>query len=40
MKAKARDRDKAEWCRINDIELIVLRFDDSEEYWRDKLERR
>ena len=40
MKAKARDRDKAEWCRINDIELIVLRFDDSEEYWRDKLARR
>lgn len=40
MKAKARDRDKIEWCKINDIELIVLRFDDSEEYWRGKLERR
>jgi hypothetical protein len=37
--AKARDRDKAEWCEINDITLVVLRFDDSEEYWRKKIER-
>jgi len=40
LKAKARDKTKAEWCEINDIELIVLRFDDSEDYWREKLERR
>lgn len=40
LQAKARDKNKAEWCEINDIELIILRFDDSEEYWREKLERR
>ena len=39
LKAKARDRNKAEWCDINDINLIVLRFDESEEYWREKIER-
>ena len=38
--AKKRDLDKKEWCRVNDIELIELRWDDSLEYWRYKLERR
>ncbi len=38
MKAKARDRDKSEWCDINDIALVVLRFDSSPEYWRRQLE--
>ena len=40
LRAKARDRDKAEWCEINDIELIVLRYDSSQEYWREQLELR
>tara|TARA_R110002051_G_C8449045_1_gene456472 strand:+ start:38 stop:454 length:417 start_codon:yes stop_codon:yes gene_type:complete len=40
LRAQGRDRSKAEWCQINDIELMVLRFDDSEEYWREQLERR
>jgi hypothetical protein len=38
--AQARDRTKAEWCELNDIELIVLKYDSSEEYWREQLERR
>ncbi len=38
LKAKARDKAKAEWCEINDIELIVLRYDSSQEYWREQLE--
>ena len=40
LRAKARDKAKAEWCEINDIELIALRYDSSEEYWREQLERR
>lgn len=39
LQAQARDRDKAEWCDINEIELIVLRHDSSQEYWRQQLER-
>tara|TARA_R110000796_G_scaffold88809_6_gene191680 strand:+ start:597 stop:1016 length:420 start_codon:yes stop_codon:yes gene_type:complete len=38
MKARARDRDKSEWCEINHIELAVLRYDSSPEYWRKQLE--
>ena len=38
MKAKARDRDKSEWCEINDVDLIILRYDSSPEYWRTQLE--
>ena len=37
--AKKRDMDKREWCRTNGIELIELRWDDSQEYWREKIER-
>jgi len=40
LQAQARDRAKGEWCDINDIELIVLKHDSSEEYWREQLERR
>lgn len=36
--SKARDRNKAEWCSINDIELIVLKYNDSREHWRNQLE--
>jgi hypothetical protein len=36
--AKKRDLDKKEWCRINDIKLIELRWDESVEYWREKIE--
>ena len=37
--AEKRDMDKREWCRVNDIELVELRWDDSPEYWREKIER-
>jgi len=37
-KSRARDHDKQEWCTINDIELVVLRFDEDPEHWRKKLE--
>ena len=35
--AKARDRDKIEWCQINDIELIELKWSDPVEYWREQI---
>lgn len=37
-KSRARDHDKQEWCIINEIELVVLRFDEDPEHWRKKLE--
>jgi very-short-patch-repair endonuclease len=39
LRAKKRDLDKIEWCRINEIELIALRYDDSYEHWKDQIER-
>lgn len=36
--AKRRDLDKKEWCRINDIKLVELRWDEDPEYWREKIE--
>jgi hypothetical protein len=38
LRSKARDRAKAEWCVINNINLIELRWDESLEYWRNKIE--
>jgi len=37
-KAQARDRDKKEWCRINDIKIVEFNHDESEEGWRNKIE--
>jgi hypothetical protein len=40
LQAQTRDRIKVEWCELNSIELIVLKYDSTEEYWREQLERR
>jgi hypothetical protein len=40
LQAQTRDRIKAEWCELNSIELIVLKYDSTEKYWREQLERR
>ena len=37
--SKKRDLDKKEWCRINEITLVELRWDEDPEYWREKIER-
>ena len=37
-KAQARDRDKKEWCRINDIKIVELNYDEDENDWRRKIE--
>ncbi len=35
--SKKRDLDKIEWCELNNIDLVALRFDSSEEYWREQI---
>lgn len=37
-RAQARDRDKKEWCRLNDITLIELKHDEDIDEWRKKIE--
>jgi hypothetical protein len=36
--AKARDNDKREWCRINDIDLIELNYNEDIDEWRRKIQ--
>ena len=33
-KAKARDRDKVDWCSINDIKIITLKYSDGDDDWK------
>lgn len=33
-KAKARDRDKADWCSINNIKIITLKYSDNDNDWK------
>ena len=35
--AQQRDRTKAEWCILNEIDLIELRYDEDEESWLKKI---
>jgi hypothetical protein len=37
-KAKARDSDKKEWCKINDIEYIELNYNEDIDEWRRKIQ--
>ena len=39
LRSKARDRVKAEWCELNDITLVELRWDESLDHWREKIDR-
>jgi len=36
--AKAKDEDKISWCELNKIDIIVLKYSDSDEQWRDQIE--
>lgn len=40
LKAQFRDNQKAEWCENNNIDLVVLKYSDSEEQWREQLVKR
>ena len=36
--AKAKDEDKISWCELNKIDIIVLKYSDSDEQWREQIE--
>ena len=36
-RAQARDRDKKEWCRLNDITIIELNYNEDMDDWRRKI---
>lgn len=36
--SQAKDEDKIEWCKLNDIELITLKYSDTDEQWRQQIE--
>ena len=36
--AKAKDEDKIEWCELNKIDIIVLKYSDTDEQWRYQIE--
>lgn len=37
LKAKARDEDKIEWCQLNDIDIVILKFSESDHEWRERI---
>ena len=36
--AQAKDDDKIRWCELNKIDIIVLKYSDTDEQWRDQIE--
>ena len=36
--AQAKDEDKIAWCELNKIDIIVLKYSDTDEQWRDQIE--
>lgn len=36
--AKARDNDKREWCRMNNIDLVELKYNEDIDEWRRKIQ--
>ena len=39
IKAQNRDDDKIKWSEMNDIELVVLKYSETDDEWREKLRR-
>jgi hypothetical protein len=37
LKGKARDEDKIEWCKLNDINIIILKYTESDDEWRQRI---
>lgn len=37
LKSQKRDREKQEWCEINNIQYIGLRFDEDESTWNERI---
>lgn len=38
LKSLARDDDKISWCELNDIRLVVLKYSESEDEWRKRIQ--
>jgi hypothetical protein len=36
--AKGKDQDKIDWCELNGISLVTLKYSDSDDYWRNQIE--
>lgn len=36
--AKGKDEDKIEWCNLNGIDLIILKYSDTDDEWRKQIE--
>ena len=36
--AQSKDDDKIKWCELNKIDIIVLKYSDTDEQWRDQIE--
>lgn len=37
LKSKARDEDKIEWCELNEIQIVTLKFSESDHEWRERI---
>lgn len=37
LKSQKRDREKQEWCELNDIQYIVFKFDENENTWNERI---
>lgn len=37
LKGKARDEDKIEWCKLNDINIVILNYKESDDEWRQRI---
>lgn len=37
LKSKARDEDKISWCELNNIQLITLKYSESDDEWRQRI---
>lgn len=37
MKSQKRDREKQEWCELNNIKHIILPYDENDEQWSEKI---
>lgn len=35
--SKARDEDKIEWCNLNGVNIVVLKYSESEDEWRQRI---
>jgi hypothetical protein len=38
LKSLARDDDKINWCELNDIRLVILKYSESEDEWRKRIQ--